>query len=95
MPEFDLLPRGRLEGTVALLLMDRATQPESRELLEEVLRVIRTMPAAPAVKAVRSFWRDGTWCAQCGSYKAESARGRCNNTYCHACGARMNGGNDT
>lgn len=94
MPEFDLLPRGVLKGHVELLLMDRATQEESRELLQEVLRYIKELPAADAVQAVHTVWHGGNWCGHCGSYKAESSRGRCANTFCHACGAKMDGGAD-
>lgn len=93
MPEFDLLPRGVLQGTVELMLLDRATQPESRELLEEVLRVITTMPAADAVTAVHSYWSADTWCARCGAVKLQAVHSsQTANLYCHMCAAKMDGG---
>ena len=87
MSEFDLLPRGVLEGAVELLLMDRATQPESKELLEEVLRVIKTTPAANAMQVVHAHWASGRWCSHCGAEKVHSFRPERSNLFCHVCAA--------
>ncbi|MBR3797205.1 MAG: hypothetical protein IKK34_14435 [Clostridia bacterium] len=92
MPEFDLLPRGVLQGTVERMLLDRATQPESRALLEEVLRVIKGMPAANAVQVVHAHWRSDTWCSHCGAVKLYSPDNRKSNLFCHMCAAKMDGG---
>lgn len=89
MSEFDLIPRGKLEGTVELLLMDRATQPESKELLEEVLRVIKDTPAADAVQVVHAHWASDRWCSHCGAEKLHSFKPERSNVFCHACAARM------
>lgn len=91
---FDLLPRGRLEGTVELLL-DRATQPESKELLEEVLRVIKGMPAANAVIAEPARWNTDTWCTRCSAEKPDVRGHKIGNRFCHRCGAKMDGGSET
>ena len=89
MKEFDLLPRGVLEGTVGILLMDRATQPESKELLEEVLRKIKDMPAANAVPVVHAHWASDRWCSHCGAEKLHSFRPERSNLFCHCCAAKM------
>lgn len=90
MPEFDLLPRGVLQGTVERMLLDRATQPESCELLEEVLRVIKGMPAANAVQVVHAHWHSDTWCSRCGAAKLQAVHSSLtDNQYCHICAAKM------
>lgn len=95
MNDFDLLPRGVLQGTVEMMLMDRATLPESRELLGEVLSLITSMPAADVVPVVHAHWRGGNWCSRCGAVKPQMYHSaQPGNEYCHMCTAKMDGGSD-
>jgi len=89
MNDFDLLPRGVLQGTVEMLLTDRATQPESKELLEEVLRLIKDTPAANAVQIVHAHWASDRWCSHCGAEKLHSFKPKIANVFCHVCAAKM------
>lgn len=90
MTQFDLISRGVLQGTVELMLMDRATQQESRELLEEVLSMIKRMPAADVIPAVHAHWQSDTWCSRCGAVKLPAYNSKMQaNLYCHQCAAKM------
>lgn len=90
MFDFDLLPRGKLLGLVGGIQYERATQQESKELLEEVMREIEKMPAANAVEAVHAHWRSDRWCSHCGAEKLISYHGPVkSNLFCHCCGAKM------
>lgn len=90
MQGFDLIPRSVLQGTVEIMLMDRATQPESRELLEELLTLIKSMPAADVVQVVHAYWSGDTWCSRCGAVKPPMYHSsQPGNLYCHMCAAKM------
>lgn len=59
--------------------------------------VVEAAPAVDAVPVVHAYWMGGTYCSNCRAAKARPWAGyleREANTYCHACGAKMDGGDN-
>ena len=60
-----------------------------------VMRWVKEDPAVDAVPVVHAYWMSGTHCSNCRGAKARPWAGYLEhnaNTYCHVCGAKMDGG---
>lgn len=60
-----------------------------------VLECIESAPTVDAVPVVHAYWVNGTYCSNCRAAKARPWAGyleQNSNTFCHVCGAKMDGG---
>ena len=62
-----------------------------------VCNVIDFFPSTDAAPVVHAYWMDDAYCSNCRAARARPWAGYLEhnaNTYCHVCGAKMDGGAD-